>query len=459
MKCPLCLKTLGLTDKILRFCSKHPDATELLTLDGDVHSKLFCQPKDGSACKVSSVQDAPILVHDGCGSLSPFQKGHTFDIESRVHYGDKQIHSWQLDVPRMMPLEYRSQAMWFPLSLFLAVNELPERKRSATVLLLGEQAAGKSVLATMAIRAATWAGETYGYVYVSPPERSGAANQIRDENGERLSHRDVYLKYLAATVLDAGFDLGPTAPRDVNIRAVFLSPSAKPATVSEASNHHDQNPVGFWEGVKQLVRAAWEFISPKDRISLTESDRAVVFYDIPGEQVQPEVDRQILHLSEHYDRCAIVLDVEKLSFLQSGLNPEAKGTGPRDSLKKLKEMARQGKDVCLVLTKLDKLRNRTPGAADSATDSLVPHFSLFKEHLNGPNIKQYKPTVPQFEKNVLLELLSQCTIESEQQLKEFLTSHADCPVFFVWTEDLNLPNPYSVGMHDFVKKWCLPQNS
>ena len=464
--CPLCLEELvpG-KSQLLRFCRVHPDLTKCIDIDTVDMTSIFC-PGDHltTDCNLGKVDVAPLLLHVDCKQDNPFWDGNRFDIPQVVYYkldptstntGTATLKHWQLDAMREVPDNFRiNRPMWFPQALFRVFHEQQQNLGLAsTVLLLGGQAAGKSVLATMALRPETWRGslpgggffEASGFLYVSPPP----AAQVKEEE---------FVANLAAVIRGPGVLIAETSALDRNIRALFLRYEPQ-ANAQAGDTCPSQGGLQIFNGknlgvaFKSLGRTAKAFwgrrsgsrSSPASTAQIPPPISAVVFYDLKGETVDVPTG-PLLRLIQNLQRIAVVISAADLSGF-GGQAGSTQITNRRNSadvaLELLERVDTYSKPISVVITHIDEVRqNNDP----------TEWKEYWKNHNSNP--RNYHPPNINAERELLCQVLEKGN-STENSISTLLKRRPKWPVHFVWTENIDTANRYSVGIHSFVAEWCL----
>lgn len=464
--CPLCLDELKPgRDQLLRFCRVHPDQTRCVEIDPHDMSGIFC-PGDhlSSSCNLGKVDYGPLLLHVGCKQSNPFwdETKTVVEVPPAVQYemagaantSTATLKHWLLDAMREVPEVFRiNRAMWFPQALFRAFHEQETtRGLASTVLLLGGQAAGKSVLATMALRPETWRGalpgggflDTSGYVYVSPR----AAGREKETD---------FVDSLAALVRGSGELIEETYNNERNIRGLFLKyePDSQNRFASELPVSGGLQLFGranVARAYKSFARAAgilWGRAPSRSEtnhnITIPPPLPAVIFYDLKGETVDIATGA-LLGLIQNLQRIAVVMSAADLSIF-GGQATSTQITQRRNSgdvaIQMLERVDGFNKPVSLVVTHIDQVREM-PNPPEWA--------EYWKPHNKTP--RAYRPEGPMSEQEIFCRAVQHGN-DNERAIATLL-KRRKWPVHFVWTENVDTANRYTVGIHNFVAEWCFP---
>jgi hypothetical protein len=463
--CPLCLNELkpGGKDQLLRFCRTHPQNTRFIDIDPHGMSEIFC-PGDHieTICNRGGADTGPLLLHEKCSQINPFWNGSQVDVPATVKYrieansdntNTATLKHWLLSAMRDVPAGFqKSHGMWFPQALFRAFHEQQASGGMASsVLLLGGQAAGKSVLATMAIKPETWRGDlpdgghldTSAYAYVSPLDTPNV--DLRPAE---------FIDSLAALIRGDGDLIEGTKDNERNIRALFLNYESSPQEKVNSAPEPDGglqifSGRGLSNGLKAFGKAAtilWGGAAGTGAPRATPIDippprSAVVFYDLKGESVE-DLTGGLLRLIQNLSRIAVVMDATDISSFAC-----PKKTGRRNSaevaLRMLEHVKKFKKEVSLVVTHIDEVRE----LADPKEWA-----EYWKPHNAFP--RRYHPATPMAEQAILRQVL-----ESGNDIEKGIASalkREKWPVHFVWTENIRKADRYAVGIHGFVAEWCSP---
>jgi hypothetical protein len=434
----------------------HRESTRCIDIDPKDPGAIFCP--GNSNCNIGPADIGPLLLHVGCKQTNPFwdTASGKFEVPPTVYYkldpntsgsGTSALHHWLLEAMREVPDEFRiNREMWYPQALFRAFHEQYETSLATTVLLLGGQAAGKSVMATMALREETWTGALPGggiiqrsdYVYVSP----SSVGQNREEH---------FIESMAALQRGSGSLIAETPSLDRNIRALFLryeadelptgsAPGSGGLQMFNAQNLRKvfaQTAVAIWGGSGSR--------SASSRIELPPPISSVVFYDLKGETVDV-ASGKLIDLAHRLERIAFVISAEDLSLFggQTGSAQIATRRNSVDVANKLMQRFDSfPKPFSLIVTHIDAVRRKT---------SPPVWANYWAQHNTAP--ADYRPITPATERDLLCQVLDMGN-NTEKGIGIRLRKRR-WPVHFVWTEDIDTGNRYSVGIHNFVYGWCLP---
>jgi hypothetical protein len=463
--CPLCLNELkpGGEDQLLRFCRTHPQNTRFINIDPFGMNEIFCPgDHEGTICNRGGADTGPLLLHQKCSQVNPFWNGSQVVVPATVKYrieansdntNTATLKHYLLSAMRDLPeFAQKSHGMWFPQALFRAFHEQrASGGMTSSVLLLGGQAAGKSVLATMAIRPETWRGDlpdgghlgTSAYAYVSPTDTPNV--DLRPAE---------FIDTLAALIRGDGDLIEGTKDNARNIRALFLNyePSRQqmvnPAPEPDGSLQMFSGR-GMSEAFRSLGKAAKIFYAGAARtgaqhatpIEIPPPRSAVVFYDLKGESVE-DLTGGLLRLIQNLTRIAVVMDATDISAFAC-----PKKTGRRNSaevaLRMLEHVQDFNKEASLVVTHIDEVRE----LADPKEWA-----EYWKPHNAFP--RGYHPATPMAEQAILRQVLESGN-DTEKGIASAL-KRKELPVHFVWTENIRRADRYAVGIHGFVAEWCSP---
>jgi hypothetical protein len=375
--CPLCLERLKPKEQLIRFCRLHPDLTKCIDVDDNLLTNIYCPGGHLSQnCNLNPVDYAPLLAHQKCNQRNPFWGDDRFDIPATVYYKvhsaqgrDQPLDHWLVQALRDIPESFReNEAMWFPQALFRIFNGNKERKTSdwlaSTVLLFGGQAAGKSVLATMALRPQTWSAELAdkrirqprGYVYVSPKETGQEKEADFIDSLAALERRDGKL------ILETGIN-------DRNIRALFFTEAPAEDNAVQPDDSSSLKIFNF-NNVKETMGKIWgagQQAAAELSVEVPHTVEAVVFYDIKGE-LATKGDPRVLKMINALKKVALVINAEDLSQFGNALaaskelqDSSGSPVGRRNSIEVLVDrglphLTAIKKPISLVVTHLDRIR-------------------------------------------------------------------------------------------------------
>lgn len=460
--CPLCLEELDPAKQkstLLRFCRAHPEHTAFVRLLPDNPSAIFCPGTHMNArCNDDNVEHAPLLLHSGCTQVNPFWDAERSQVvvPDRLTYQDlgreirHPLDHWQIEAMRAVPEQFRHhKAMWFPQALFRAVNEVTDDgQRTSTVLLMGGSRAGKSVLATMALRPETWHSpvegggyfDTKGYVYVSPRPA-----------GQRELISSDFVDSLAALVRDDGELIGETSDSQRNIRGLFLRyeqpPHPQEGATDESAEVQIFNPRKL-KNAAETIAAIMGFQGKSQRnspLGMNPPPPTVIFYDLKGETMK-QVSGSQINLIQSLDRIAIVMSAADLSVFSGGIE---KPPGLSNSVEVATAVlgrvtSGMDKPVSLVVTHIDEVRG------SSTPEEWAAYWRPYNNR-----IEDYAPSDSLAERGILWNVLNRGT-RNERGLAQLLERRTNCSVRFVWTEEVTSRHRYAVGIHSFVSDWCFP---
>ena len=413
-KCPLCFRKLDRTQQLARVCLSHKDHRQTFYFDID-RKDIFCPVK--SCENPRSIQTGVFLRHIGCPAKNPYWKGEgqpvaipeadTLERASKVFH----IQHWMFGVLReLAELEPEGPEMWFPLHMFRTVNWYPLDERQgqqigATIRLAGAKAAGKTVLATMALvpygygqPQAAPSFRVENYIYVSP-EGVGVTEHPQEQFLQALLPFSMLRDQQNTPEWVAG-----TPPTRANVKAAFFRANVENRKWAE-----------------EIVRYAFNAKEPW---------HSLLFYDTAGEDNEKPAEKH----KDPVDIGAVVLDGSQIGFFHQITPPNAKTASER-----LATIAATRK--CIIVTKLDLINK----------DVLWPPERELLE-----KVRAGEPVAPGSERDLLRRWLREANaLPAERDLAEQLSG---VEVFFIWTEGLTDTSPGALprtfGFRKFVS-WCL----
>src|SRR5260370_19116502 len=173
--CPLCFEPLDANTVLERVCLDHR-LHEICPL-GKEYGRALCRDDlDQDRCNsVMQFQNGVFIAHVGCIEENPFWTGSATVVPGSLTRNGHTLNHWMLGaLAQIAVLAPGRREMWFPLSLFRTVNRLQggvNRPSGRVVKLLGDRAAGKTVLAYMALSGLDGGHFTYTpadtFVYIS----------------------------------------------------------------------------------------------------------------------------------------------------------------------------------------------------------------------------------------------------------------------------------------------------
>jgi hypothetical protein len=279
---------------------------------------------------------------------------------------------------------------------------------------------------------------------VSPP----TAGQVKEEE---------FVDNLAAVIRGPGVLIAETSARDRNIRALFLRYEPQPtAQVVDADPSqgglqifNGKNLGAAFKSFARTATAIWgrsgSRSSSASTLQIPPPISAVVFYDLKGETVDVPTG-PLLRLIQNLQRIAIVISAADLSALggQAGSTQITTRRNSADvALELLERVDTYRKPISVVITHIDEVRqNNDP-----------PEWKEYWKNYNSTP-RNYRPPNISAERELLCQVLERGN-SIENAISTLLKRRASWPVHFVWTENIDTANRYSVGIHSFVAEWCL----
>jgi hypothetical protein len=439
-KCPLCLKSLGEEDSLVRFCAKHPDTEITFACDPrSVAADMLCPGEGGDkSCNTSIEPEGVFLAHVGCVAGNPFSEGSEPDAT---------VQHWEINMLREIANNHADRhrsEMWFPLMLMRAMGETDEagRRIGSLVELVGVRSVGKTVLAMQAL-------DKQGYVSDDAPERDVELNDYiysRKSGDEhrlfetlRLRHR---MKYNKPTIfLPRG---NPNIIGDV--KAVFISPAPpRPASAEPGAQSGFLRDTGklIFGALGEMSRA---FLDPEGEWDRTRPPfwRTLAFYDTAGEASESE-DPILTPIERAVDKAAILVDAREI-FEGVKDDEESSVAVAVQRIHRLKSFPNL--KGAIVVTKVDLVWDKL---TEAEREQVLKRAEDLTE----------MPKDFAAERALLNSWLMKRPGESNRELAACLRQRIE-PVFFVWTKNLPATHeggrqsvqPTSFGLARFVC-WCL----
>ncbi len=453
LRCPLCLEEAIETAAFVRFCSVHPERSELVSVSGldpeGDFEKLRCpEPRcDGNG---GTTLPGVFLAHVGCqfsgspfGDLSAVPK--SFEILPPSGSGVTKVKHWetglfrQLEACRAQIPVGGHQTMFFPLSLLVADVD----GRSTTVALTGAKNVGKSFLAMQAL-------DPQGYE--KPTEKPGGAEDTRSTDRDEVpgvgllladfvycspegagatAVGETFLRTLHARELmqrNESFHgwIPSTNDRRRNLKTAFFTEAAPSAPTARARGARSFFDTGVRGVGKFLGRAL-------GNSRATRQPMAISFFDTAGEVSSAPGSSTLMELERKVDVIAILAGWDDLTSNDANL---ATAVGRLREVFTWRGSPRQPR-CCVVVTKVDLLGKTQPGRLDALRaapragdrEVLLSELSASASIVSAPNRKEY------------LGLLTSA--------RPFVDE-----VFLIWHENVDDPVPVSYGLREFVA-WCL----
>lgn len=452
-RCPLCLKVLARNDKLVRFCTYHPDQVVTFGCDNDLGVTAFC-PRD-KKCHKAIQPHGVFLRHVGCTAQNPFPDKDALETAGS-------IGNWQIKVLGQI-LEQTSTSvygseMWFPLMLLRATSERDEtgKRRGALVGLAGARRAGKTILAMQAM-------DIQGYIQPTSTNKTacldiqdfifshGVEGATQNPLTETLRLRENMRRNRGKLSLPPG-----TKKTKGDLKAVFFKPTGG-STASETTQAPvlvgDQPSVSPTTGGLSTGKKIWSYVrEAANHINFdfntpgtTSSDYwyTVALYDTAGELSERD-DRLLDSLDQAIDKAAIVVDAQDVfgsgeTTDENSVAVAVARLGFTSQIEKLK--------TCLIVTKLDCLVDR----------------KMAEKSLNRVEAARDLGIEKTSERELLTKWLETNKHARNNELLAFVKNEqAVDAVFFVWTENLptsqdlteQAEQPVSYHLDRFIA-WCL----
>ncbi len=468
-RCPLCLKVLTRADKLVRFCTHHPDQVVTLECDDDLKVTAFC-PR-ASKCNKTIQPQGVFLRHVGCTAQNPFPDKDALKTAESI--GNWQIKVLGQILERTSSSVYGSE-MWFPLMLLRATAERDEtgRRRGVLVGLGGARRAGKTILAMQAM-------DVQGYIRTSVQTDSTNQTTCLKIQDYIFSH---HVEGAATNPMIETLRLRENMQRNRgklslprgtqktlgDLKAVFFKP-VKELTAGEATqvpSHGDElrsgtdtprianggqmqatnRALSVGRKLLEYMREAADHINfDFNTPGVITSDYwyTVALYDTAGELSERD-DHLLDRLDQVLDKAAIVVDAQDI--FGQGENKDENSVAVAVARLNLTSQVEHLK-TCLIVTKLDCVVER-----------MMDEWSV--------NIAEVAHTLgigKSEERELLAKWLTTNKHARNNELLAFVKNkEAVDAVFFVWTE--NLPasqdlteqedQPVSHNLDRFIA-WCL----
>lgn len=456
-KCPLCLKDLGQSEQLVRFCLTHRKTEQFNCSDN--LAGMFC-PERESQCN-ESLDSGVFLRHIGCEAKNPFWDSTKKEVElpgddipayqdtSTVPHrvvleqGSTPVEGfhWQIGMLRALPRDV--EEMWFPLMLLRAATEVNQRQRVGVLVeLTGANRVGKTVLAMQAM-------DSKGYVH---NDNDGRGLILKDYIYSRrgvgsdiplldmLYLRDIMERNHAFNPTVLGTKIGPG-----DLKAVFIEPSKN----SEISTMY--NRVGIIEKVRDFRRDIWRDIKELSGFSSPSGTTSshhpfwytVMFYDTAGE-LSRRGSQILKRIEEAVSKTAVLVNAVEL--FDKALDTSEAESSISVARRRLGDLrGKRNLEVCLVVTQVDLVM-----------DQLSP-----EDRQSVYQIAQALDKNPADDKEARELLIKWVRKNPQQNVKSIKRLLKGVKVFFVWTEGIPTDESkfkgartYSFGLARFIC-WCL----
>lgn len=462
-RCPLCLSDLHRTDRLIHLCPQHP-AHRIITCAEENLADVYCDRRE--CAEVINVEDGVLLSHDGCSASNPFWRpeeaadgrvadgGGVVAIDGRTTLPGRTAPDdwhWQFAMLRQAATPYPNRReMWFPQMLFRAANERQGGRRfGSLVKLCGPRAVGKTTLATMALAYKSYVppsdssqvtyADVKDFVYV--PIEEGEQNPIHFLNA-------LYPSYLIRRGFGVADWIARTLARRRSIKAAFVHLTL--AGARQPALPRPDPPSNFIisalrEFAGDLVGRGETSAVPQRTSSRPPIQHSIVFYDSGGEDYEEAKRLPLVAMDWQVDVVAALVSATDLYKFGGGTRPDA-ASSVAVAVQHLRGVATKRPRRCLVITKLDLIREQVPN------DKALLDKIKANEWID-PNVMR----------QLVMSWLS-ANDDTERQLRGMLREPPDAEgrrpidrVFFVWTEpDTERPHqiPHPAGLCNFIL-WCL----
>jgi hypothetical protein len=313
--------------------------------------------------------------------------------------------------------------MWFPQSLFMAINGRGGYGRM--VMLAGPSQVGKTIIATMAMNPHTYTGSKLSQYepqcFISLHAPGSAGSPLESFLGalhtiDQLRHKQP----------SSGF-VRPTGREEAHVKAVFLS-------------SHESS-------LKTLKRDVLGLIWGADPAAGDSGVHpTIAFFDFAGERFNYAEARTLARWADPMDVIAVVLEAPDLNRFGRAANTPDTIVDP-DSVARAARRLNMAADKrrCLIVTKLDLI----------PADKLDGGSQYLAEQAGIEDAK-----VDNRAKKIFCSWLNR-SVPSEEKLANILAADAGLPVFFITTHNLDGhvlgvdgKMPVSVGLRQFLL-WML----
>ena len=457
-RCPLCLKDLGQSEQIVRFCLTHRTTQQFNCVDNP--TAIFCPARDGRCNE--SPNSGVFLRHIGCEAKNPFwdkTKKHielpgddspSFRNTSTVPHkvstskgvSDVEVFHWQIGMLRAVPPD--PEEMWFPLMLLRATTEVHQRRRIGVLVeLAGAKRVGKTVLAVQAMDSKGYvSNETKGrsltlkdYIYSRRPESMTIAPLI-----EMFYLRDIMERNHAFDPNALG-----TRAEPGDLKVVFIEPprdseSNEPLNNGYVSGRLREFGSDIWWQIKDLLGMS-------AHSGATSSGHpywfTVIFYDTAGELHQRGA--QVLsRIEEAVEKAAVFVNaVELFDPAHDTSSPDSSITVAKRRLEALK--GKKSVECSLIVTQLDLVWGKIAKEDQEKIKRIAQAVD-------------FNPTDDKEARKVLLKWLR---TSKDQNIRSLDRLMKGVKVFFVWTVGIPTDESkykgartYSYGLARFIC-WCL----
>jgi hypothetical protein len=442
--CPLCLREVTPGEQFLVYCTQHGAAIPPVHYEGKAEDleALRC-PAGGECNEQADIWKGIFLAHDGCRVKNPM----TADTDRMVELPDGkrvEVNTPETRLQLAAGAVYPGQsAMWFPLSLFRAIN-LPDNP-GKLVMLAGPREVGKTIVATMAMSPELYTEANTRKLSRYWPKTYVSVGQLGGGDSQATSHRASFLQAVNAVSRLQSREPGaafvaPTGREDAYLRAVFLTgsePKAEPKV---------------WTRMVDVFRQIGRTAAGKSEPDPGATPPTVALLDWAGERFWQTDDRRVTEVASNVDVIALVIDATHLALFGRDVKQADTQITPnsiRHACERL-ALATHRTRMCLVVTKLDAIPAERRGArANKYLDAL-------ERSEDGKLDRQAHKALREW-----LEQGKKAGAPYEGRLLDFLDEHPKLPVFFISTKNLNGQMlgtvdgmPRSVGLLRFVL-WVL----
>lgn len=489
-RCPLCLQTINIGDRLIRYCHQCDELRSIEFSPSLLAEEATCGNNGCNAAK--RLVGGVFFSHWGCSATSPFWKSGGFGIPGELKgeslmlefdqpIGNQRFIHWQINLlgriaelgarisggdgngriaPEGIALE-DLQYMFYPKQLLAATESDKDTRTGYFVALAGVPGAGKTVLAFQAL-------SRRGYLPTGSTDQIELQDFIYSESRDEMTIQPMLQLLYVRSLMSANKPFAEpesTLTKSRNLYALFVrrvenSTDTISETIDLPITTSSSRSLVVWS--KGIIQRAWSWFLRVVWMSQStvkvDADNGVpwltlAMYDVAGEDDLVN-DRAIEHGRSSVDKVALVVDATDLIGTTAEEDEKLAQTAAN-----LRRLLESNKTFCVVLTKMDIFIANVPRGF-----KLPPSFGTSRTRSGF-----YKDQVQV--KAFLNRLLNTQKKSGRRRpnyphnridlLNELIKLDESSPIFFVENTNLSeTPNaevknmPVSIGLDSFVC-WCL----